>query len=233
MQSVDTADHPLRPSMRESSILDLLFPTTEYECDIQSSPSFQEFYTVRFKQFYDSSGTSRMVENFVSPYVRNVGVHDLSELNRLFSQCYSSVPSLSASLARSEYVSCLENGRGCIFGAFDEGKMLSVCSVYPVDRITWAGINSAMIGFLFTDKSFRRLGCGRMVLLASTRAAWIAGAERITVPIGRHDESTRALCRSLGFSDTNFGYAKNCPSTMDLHLHTPAISHTRRMFSLS
>ena len=161
-----------------------------------------------FKQIYEILDTNLLLEKYFCPFVRKVVIDDILELNRLFQQCYSSSYQLSATLAKAEYVSCIENGRGNMFGVFDEDKLLSVCSVYPVQKITWAGINTAMVGFLFTDNSFRRLGCGRMVLSASTHAAWAAGAERITVPIGKHDDSTGALCRSLGFSDTNFGYAK-------------------------
>ncbi len=163
---------------------------------------------MRFKQNYYHSERLAIKESAISVAVRPLLERDFQELKRLFTQIYPSHERFSSALALAAYQQSVQVPGNSILCAVDESRILSICSVSHVPKITWAGKDTALLGLIYTDIEYRRLGFGRLILQAATGVARKIGAQCLTVIAGRDEDSIAGLCRSQGFVVRNCQYIK-------------------------
>lgn len=86
----------------------------------------------------------------------------------------------------------------CFFGAFRSGDLVGIVRLSRYEAANEK--HKAYVGGLYVLPAFRRLGCGRALLLAALRrAATLPGLRRVNLSVVVQQEAAVRLYRSLGF----------------------------------
>ncbi len=94
----------------------------------------------------------------------------------------------------------LENPRCRYFGGFENGNLVSGCTIMLIPNLTRGCRPYGLIENVVTHAAFRGKGWGKKVLLEALAFAWSNGSYKVMLFTGRKDEATLRFYESAGFS---------------------------------
>ena len=93
----------------------------------------------------------------------------------------------------------LANPRCRYFGAFEDGRLISSCTLMVIPNLTRACRPYGLIENVVTHADFRNKGYGKAVLAQALEFAWSEHCYKVMLLTGRKDEATTRFYEGAGF----------------------------------
>lgn len=132
--------------------------------------------------------------------IRELVKEDLDSLVELYEHLHESDFPLPAR-HEVESVWCEVLNSKCIryFGYFEDGNLVSSCTVTVIPNLTRACCPYAVVENVVTHVNFRKRGYGKAVLQAALDFAWSMHCYKVMLMTGRINKSTLNFYESVGF----------------------------------
>jgi len=132
--------------------------------------------------------------------IRTITANELPQLLALYKHLYDAdYPTPDPSVVAETWSRIQADPDLFYFGAFDDGQLVSSCTLRLTPSLTHGCVPYGVIEFVVTAPSHRRRGIGKAVLLHALDHAWAAKCYKVMLMTSRKTEAVFRFYRSVGF----------------------------------